>query len=61
MLRKALADLKDRNGSSTVAIKRSITASNPDLNFAQHLLRKALKKGVEKELLIKARFFHQRA
>ena len=57
MIREAIADLKDRHGSSTVAIKRSITTSNPDLNFAQHLLRKALKKGVEKELLIKARLF----
>lgn len=54
MVMVALAHLKDRNGSSSVAIKRSITASNPDLRFAPHLLRNSLKKGVEKELLIKA-------
>lgn len=52
---QAIAQLKEKNGSSNVALKRSIIEKNPDMNFAQHLFRKALKKGVEKGLLIKAR------
>lgn len=59
MVVQALSELKDRNGSSNVAVKKSITSSYPDLNFTQHLLRKALKKGVERELLIKVHMYTQ--
>lgn len=52
---ETIRTLKARNGCSSVAIKKSITASNPDRSFPQHLLRQALKKGVERELLIQAR------
>lgn len=46
MVFEAIKALKDRTGSSIQAIKKHITSNHPDLNFTQHQMRTALKKGV---------------
>jgi histone H1/5 len=58
MAREAIVALKERSGSSSQAIKKHMCASNKSLNFAQHLLRDALKKGVDSGKLtrVKASF-----
>ncbi|CAN0059984.1 unnamed protein product, partial [Heterosigma akashiwo] len=43
MIVKAIVALKDRTGSSPQAIKAYILANYPDVKFAQHALRLALK------------------
>ena len=55
MVFEAIKTLKDRNGSSIQAIKKSITATYPSLNFTPHQMRSALKKGVESGKFIKVR------
>ena len=51
MATAAIKALKDRTGSSSAAIKKYIVANYPTVNFAQHSLRQALKKGVADGLL----------
>ncbi|CBN77460.1 histone H1 [Ectocarpus siliculosus] len=53
MVFDAIKTLKERNGSSIQAIKKSITATYPTLNFTPHQMRSALKKGVESGKFIK--------
>lgn len=53
--RDAIVALKERNGSSSQAIKKHMCSANKDLKFAQHLLRDALKKGVDSGKLIKVK------
>ncbi|CAN0137262.1 unnamed protein product [Ectocarpus sp. 4 AP-2014] len=53
MVFDAIKTLKERNGSSIQAIKKSITATYPTLNFTPHQMRGALKKGVESGKFIK--------
>ena len=55
MVFEAIKTLKDRSGSSIQAIKKSITATYPSLNFTPHQMRSALKKGVESGKFIKVR------
>ena len=55
MVFEAIKTLKERNGSSIQAIKKSITATYPSLNFTPHQMRSALKKGVESGKFIKVR------
>ena len=55
MVFDAIKTLKERNGSSIQAIKKSITATYPTLNFTPHQMRSALKKGVESGKFIKVR------
>ena len=47
--------MKDRTGSSNQAIKASIIANHPTIKFAQHLLRSALKRGVETGKLVQVK------
>lgn len=47
MVTEAILALKERSGSSVQAIKKHIVTSHPDLAFAPHQLRSALKKGTE--------------
>ncbi len=58
MVFDAIKTLKERNGSSIQAIKKSITATYPSLNFTPHQMRSALKKGVESGKFIKVRNEH---
>ncbi|CAN0446399.1 unnamed protein product, partial [Ectocarpus fasciculatus] len=53
MVFDAIKTLKERNGSSIQAIKKSITATYPALNFTPHQMRSALKKGVESGKFVK--------
>lgn len=53
MVAEAVVSLKERNGSSVQAIKKYIVTKYPDLVFAHHQLRSALKKGTAAEKLIK--------
>lgn len=53
MVTEAIVALKDRNGSSIQAIKKHIITGHPDLTFAPHQLRSALKKGTEAGKYIK--------
>lgn len=53
MVTEAILALKERNGSSVQAIKKHILTSCPDLAFAPHQLRSALKKGTETGKYIK--------
>ena len=53
MVVDALLALKERNGSSLPALKKHITSAHPDLAFAPHRLRQALKLGVENGTLVK--------
>ncbi|CAN0574439.1 unnamed protein product, partial [Ectocarpus sp. 12 AP-2014] len=53
MVFDAIKTLKERNGSSIQAIKKSITATYPTLNFTPHQMRSALKKGVESGKFVK--------
>ena len=55
LAKEAISSLKDRTGSSPQAIKAYITSKYPTIKFAQHLLRAALKKGVEGKKLIKVK------
>eukprot|EP00752_Nemacystus_decipiens_P008927 g7970.t1 len=55
MVFEAIKTLKERNGSSIQAIKKSITATYPALNFTPHQMRSALKKGVESGKFIKVK------
>lgn len=52
-VKAAILALKERSGSSNVAIKSWITKNVPGLKFQQHSLKAALKKGVESGKLIK--------
>lgn len=47
MSKEAIVALKDRTGSSMQAIKAYIMKAYPTINFQQHMLRQALKKGAE--------------
>ena len=47
MITEAIVALKDRTGSSSAAIKKYILANNKGLDFKQHFLTAALKRGVE--------------
>jgi hypothetical protein len=47
MSKEAIVALKDRTGSSMQAIKAYIMKAYPTVNFQQHMLRQALKKGAE--------------
>lgn len=53
MVTEAILALKERNGSSVQAIKKHIVTNHPDVAFAPHQLRSALKKGTESGRLIK--------
>lgn len=53
MVTEAILALKERNGSSVQAIKKHIVTTHPDVAFAPHQLRSALKKGTESGRLIK--------
>ncbi|CAM9428726.1 unnamed protein product [Pylaiella littoralis] len=55
MVFDAIKSLKERNGSSIQAIKKSITATYPALNFTPHQMRSALKKGTESGKFIKVK------
>ena len=55
MVVEALLALKERNGSSLPALKKHITGAHPDLAFAPHRLRQALKLGIENGTLVKVR------
>lgn len=55
MVVEALLALKERGGSSLPALKKHITATHPELAFAPHRLRKALKAGLESGTLVKVR------
>ncbi|CAB1108771.1 unnamed protein product [Ectocarpus sp. CCAP 1310/34] len=55
MVFDAIKTLKERNGSSIQAMKKSITATYPALHFTPHQMRSALKKGVETGKFIKVR------
>merc|ERR1719183_2938672 len=55
MIKTAVVALKDRTGSSSAAIKSYIVANNKDIAFKQHLLRAALKKGVETGKLVQVK------
>lgn len=50
---EAILSLKERNGSSVQAIKKCIVTKYPDLVFAPHQLRSALKKGTSTEKFTK--------
>lgn len=53
MVVEALLALKERNGSSLPALKKHITSTHPELTFAPHRLRGALKMGVDTGALVK--------
>lgn len=55
MVFDAILTLKERGGSSVQAIKKHIVTKYPDLAFAPHQLRSALKKGCAAEKFIKVR------
>ena len=55
MVKEAIIALKDRTGSSPQAIKAWIMSNYPQLTFAQHNLRFALKKGVSDGKLVKTK------
>jgi hypothetical protein len=55
LAKEAIAALKERGGSSNPAIKAYIVSNHPSINFAQHLLRTALKKGAESGKLVKVK------
>jgi histone H1/5 len=55
LAKEAIAALKERGGSSNPAIKAYIVSNNPSINFGQHLLRAALKKGAESGKLVKVK------
>ena len=52
-VKEAIAALKERGGSSQQAIKNYIEKTHPSLKLAPHLLKGALKKGVESKKLAK--------
>jgi linker histone H1 and H5 family len=54
-LTDAILALKERNGSSSAAIKKYIEANNKGLDFQQHQLRAALKRGVESGKLVQVK------
>ena len=51
----AILELKERTGSSVAALTKYIKANNKDVDFKAHLLRAALKAGVESEKLVKVK------
>lgn len=55
MVVEAIVALKERSGSSLPALKKHISNTHPDLAFAPHRLRQALKLGVENGTLVKVR------
>lgn len=55
MVIEALLQLKERGGSSLPALKKHITSTPPDLAFAPHRLRAALKAGEASGALVKVR------
>jgi histone H1/5 len=52
LAKEAILALKDRTGSSTAAIKAWIAKAYPSVKVVPHLLRQALKKGVEGKKLV---------
>ncbi|CAM9189117.1 unnamed protein product, partial [Hapterophycus canaliculatus] len=52
---EAIKNLKDRGGSSVPAIKKSITATYPELKFVPFQLRNALKRGTEAGKFVKVK------
>ena len=52
---EAIKSIADRTGSSAQAIKGYITTNYPAVKFAPHLLRAALKRGVESGKLVKVK------
>lgn len=55
MVVESLLVLKERGGSSLPALKKHITSTHPEVAFAPHRLRQALKLGVENGSLVKVR------
>lgn len=55
MVVETLLVLKERGGSSLPALKKHITSTHPEVAFAPHRLRQALKLGVENGSLVKVR------
>ena len=55
LVKQAILALGERSGSSIPAMKKYITTTHKDLDFKPHLLRMALKTGVEKGALIKVK------
>lgn len=55
MVVESLLQLKERGGSSLPALKKHITSTHPDLPFAPHRLRAALKAGETSGALVKVR------
>lgn len=55
MVVETLLALKERGGSSLPALKKHITSTHPEVAFAPHRLRQALKLGVENGSLVKVR------
>lgn len=55
MVVDALLALKERGGSSLPALKKYITMTHPELAFAPHRLRSALKAGLDSGTLVKVR------
>jgi linker histone H1 and H5 family len=58
-LTDAILALKERNGSSSAAIKKYIEANNKGLDFQQHQLRAALKRGVESGKLVQVKMSYK--
>lgn len=52
-IKEAILALKERGGSSQVAIKTWIAKTYPSAKIAPHVLKQAFKSGVEKKLLTK--------
>ncbi|CAM9090633.1 unnamed protein product, partial [Chrysoparadoxa australica] len=55
MVKAGILELKERNGTSIQALKKYITTNYKTVDFKPHLLRKALKSGVESEKLVKVK------
>jgi histone H1/5 len=55
MAKEAIIALKERGGSSPVAIKAWITKTHPSFKLVPHQLKAALKKGVESKKLVKVK------
>lgn len=55
MVIETLLALKERSGTSLPGLKKHITSTHPELAFAPHRLRQALKLGVESGTLVKVR------
>lgn len=52
---EAIGALRDRKGSSMIALEKFVTANHPELDFKKHHFKAALKRGVENGSFIKVR------